>query len=139
MADPKKPGGKDNDVERPTAFVGPPRKPTKESAPVLVASNPYVVITDGPMKGTEVPIAGEKLLFGRDKTCGIVVKDDGASRRHAQVYVKNGRWYLKDLGSTNGTHHLKGLLRGSEQVLADGDVFRIGGWEFTFSDPASAR
>lgn len=135
MADPKKP----RDVERPTAFVGPPRRPTKEGAPVLVATNPYLAITDGPKKGTEVPILGEKLVLGRGSASDIVVDDEAASRRHAQVYLKSGRWFLKDLGSTNGTHDLKGLLRGTERMLVDGDVFRIGGWEFTFSDPSSAR
>ena len=136
MADPKKPGGKD---EKPTAFVGPPRRPTKDGAPVFVATNAYIAVTDGPQKGTEYPLQGEKMLFGRGGSSDVVVDDEAASRRHAQVYRKNNRWFLKDLGSTNGTHDLKGLLRGTERMLVDGDVFRIGAWEFTFSDPASVR
>lgn len=129
----------DRSLDGNTKFVGPPTRPKKDPGVVLVATNSYVAVTDGPRKGAEYPLSSEKILFGRDPGCDVVVEDEGASRRHAQIYRKNDRWYLRDLGSTNGTHDLNGLLRGAERLLSDRDVFRIGEWEFTFSDPASAR
>lgn len=138
MSDPKKPPNK-KPLERPTRFVGPPSKPKKDGAILVATPNAYLQITAGPHKGTSITIQGEKMLLGRDPSADVVVLDEAASRRHAQIYRKNDRWFLKDLGSTNGTHDLTGLLRGTERILRDHDVFRIGEWEFTFSDPASAR
>lgn len=149
MADPKKPGEKaplsrgnaaapgrrDN-----TEFVGPPPNPAKDKPrePLVATPNAYIVVTEGGAKGTQYTIQNDKLVLGRHPPADVVVDDAGASRRHAQIYRKDNRWFLKDLGSTNGTN-LDGLLRGAERPLFDGDVFRIGAWEFAFSDPASRR
>jgi hypothetical protein len=121
-----------------TAFIGGPSKPDPEQSAILLVDSrkPYVAITGGPKKGKQVSIQGERLLLGREQPVDMMVEDKAASRRHAQVYRKGGKWYLKDLGSTNGTW-LDGPLRGAERILWDGDVFKIGDWEFTFSDPAS--
>ena len=119
----------------------PALKPPQQqgSKEVLVASpNAYVAISAGPKKGTQVSIQNEKLVLGREAPADIIVDDKAASRRHAQIYKKNNRWFLKDLGTTNGTY-LDGPLRGAERGLFDGDVFVIGAWEFTFSDPSSRR
>ena len=133
-----KPAGRLTDG--PTQFHGPPAKPSKDGGVVLVATpNAYLAVTAGPKKGLEKTVQGEKLILGRDPKCDVVVEDEAASRRHAQIYRKNNAWFLKDLGSTNGTHDLTGLLRASERPLKDRDRFRIGDWEFTFSDPSSAR
>ena len=35
--------------------------------------------------------------------CQVLIPDTMVSRRHAVVSFRNGRYYLKDLGSSNGT------------------------------------
>ena len=50
--------------------------------------------------------------------------DKGASRRHAQIRMKDGHYTLTDLGSTNGTR-LNGQTVQSRE-LADGDRITIG-------------
>ena len=124
----------------PTIFVGAPSRPKNDGSEVLLVATPnaYVAITAGPRKGAQFTVQGEKMVIGREPPVDVLVEDKAASRRHAQIYRKNSRWYLRDLGSTNGTY-LDGPLRGAERILWDGDVFRIGEWEFTFSDPGSAR
>lgn len=136
-ANPRGPGKKGPD---PTIFVGGVERPKKDESEVLLvdSKSAYVAITRGPRKGAQFSIHGEKMLIGREPPVDLLVEDRAASRRHAQIYRKNGKWYLKDLGSTNGTW-LDGPLRSAERILWDGDVFRIGEWEFTFSDPASTR
>ena len=134
------PGGGSVDGPQSTVFIGGPAKPKQDDSAILLVDTkiPYVAVTAGPGKGKQWQLRSEKMLVGREQPADIIVDDPAASRRHAQVYKKSGRWYLKDLDSTNGTY-LDGPLRGSERILWDGDVFRIGDWEITFSDPASAR
>ena len=35
--------------------------------------------------------------------CQVLIPDTMVSRRHAVISFRNGRYYLKDLGSSNGT------------------------------------
>jgi hypothetical protein len=76
--------------------------------------------------GTErtVPIVGEVVTIGRLTECDVVLKDKGASRRHAQLRTRDGVTTLTDLGSTNGTR-LNGRTVQSG-VLAPGDRITIG-------------
>ncbi len=66
----------------------------------------------------------ERALIGRAGSCDIVVPDPSVSRRHAEVAREGGRFYIKDLGSTNGTF-VNGR-RVSRQLLADGDLIGLG-------------
>ena len=54
-----------------------------------------------------------------------MIDEASASRRHAMVINRRGRFFLRDLGTTNGTY-FDGLLYGEEKPLADGDRFQIG-------------
>jgi membrane-bound lytic murein transglycosylase D len=48
---------------------------------------------------------GEDFCIGRDENCEVRVDQAGcASRRHAEVYFKQEAWWVRDLGSTNGTY-----------------------------------
>lgn len=41
--------------------------------------------------------------IGRDVDCDVCLDDEMVSRRHARVFMQNGRWHVQDLGSRNGT------------------------------------
>jgi hypothetical protein len=41
--------------------------------------------------------------IGRDESCELHLDDPMISRRHAEVYHSEGRWWIADLGSRNGT------------------------------------
>lgn len=71
-----------------------------------------------------VPLRGEVVTIGRLPDCDVVLKDKGASRRHAQIRDKDGVFTLTDLGSTNGTR-LNGQTVQSRR-LEDGDRITIG-------------
>ncbi len=58
--------------------------------------------------------------------------ESAASRRHAEVYAKNGGWSVRDLGSVNGTA-LNGRLA-SDELLGDKDEIVIGDNVFVFED-----
>jgi pSer/pThr/pTyr-binding forkhead associated (FHA) protein len=55
----------------------------------------------------------------------FAIDDEFASGHHARFQVTNGRWYVEDLGSTNGTW-LNGRRIQSAQWLKKGDKIRIG-------------
>jgi hypothetical protein len=72
-----------------------------------------------------VPLRGDVVTIGRLPDCDVVLKDRGASRRHAQIKSRQGVFTLTDLGSTNGTR-LNGQTVQARQ-LEDGDRITIGG------------
>jgi len=53
-------------------------------------------------------------------------KWDTVSRRHAQFFYEGGKWYLQDMGSTNGTYHNDRLLRSGRVELKAGDRIGLG-------------
>jgi hypothetical protein len=71
-----------------------------------------------------VPLARDVVTIGRLPDCDIVLRDKGASRRHAQLKRTGAGWTLTDLGSTNGTK-LNGATVQSRE-LEDGDRITIG-------------
>src|SRR5919199_2069934 len=74
--------------------------------------------------------------LGRDRENTIVLKDRYASRWHAQVYASNGRWYIRDQKTTNGTR-VDGQPVQPEAALEDGQHIHIGGVRPRFApDPS---
>ncbi|MPZ23697.1 MAG: FHA domain-containing protein [Dehalococcoidia bacterium] len=70
--------------------------------------------------------------IGREKGNGVVLDEDTVSSRHAAVEFHDGRWWLRDLGSTNGT------LLNNEPVeeqyqLRPGDLIQIGAVRLQFA------
>jgi FHA domain/Domain of unknown function (DUF1707) len=48
-------------------------------------------------------LAAGRIVLGRSRLCHLVLVDDTVSRRHAELVLVDGRWHVRDLGSTNGT------------------------------------
>src|SRR5829696_3802818 len=65
-----------------------------------------LVVTEGPLTGTSLPLRSGGILIGRNPECALVLDDDYASGRHCRIHPDpSGRegWVVEDLGSTNGT------------------------------------
>jgi hypothetical protein len=71
------------------------------------------------------------LSIGRSRDADVQIDDRYASGVHARVFARDGRSYVEDMRSTNGTLLNDAELRG-EAELIDGDVIRIGDTEFRF-------
>ena len=67
----------------------------------------------------------------------IVLPDDFASAEHARITFKNGRWWLEDRGSRNGTC-LNDEALDQRTILADGDVISIGEHRLHFKQELGA-
>ncbi|MGN7149587.1 FHA domain-containing protein FhaB/FipA [Arthrobacter sp. SAFR-179] len=63
-----------------------------------------LVVVEGPLKGRTLPLAASPILLGRAQEATLVLEDDYASGRHARLFPQGSRWFIEDLGSTNGTY-----------------------------------
>ena len=84
-----------------------------------------LVVTAGPLAGTSLPLRAQGTLIGRTPECALVLDDDYASGRHSRIYEDGGRWFVEDLGSTNGTYVDNRRIT-SPQPLDLGTSLRIG-------------
>jgi hypothetical protein len=71
------------------------------------------------------------LSIGRSRDADVQIEDRYASGIHARIFNREGRTYVEDMSSTNGTLLNDAELKG-EAELVDGDIVRIGDTEFRF-------
>ena len=84
-----------------------------------------VVVIEGKQAGEEFPILKSKITLGRDGgNADVMIADVGISRQHAEISMDKTSWYLRDLGSTNGT--LKNGTKIVRATLRHGEKFKIG-------------
>ena len=105
-----------------------PSAPPAPPAPAVVKLSLDVV--SGPMAGQRYTVSDMTLLIGRAQEANIQYPADtkGVSRRHCQVFWKNGSLHIMDLGSTAGTF-LRGkgkLMPNTPVPLTAGDTVYLG-------------
>ncbi len=84
--------------------------------------------------------AGEPCVVGRALDCAIRSDDALVSRQHSVIRMENGRFFVEDLGSSNGTH--VNDARVSKHELSHNDVVRCGSLWLRFVEeesPAAAE
>jgi len=96
-----------------------------------------LIYETGPNKGRTIRLEEDAVyVIGRDPNAAIPVDDELASRQHARVRGKDGKFYLKDSGSSNGT------LVNDERVdlaeLQSGDKVSVGTTILSFLSDAEA-
>ncbi len=102
------------------------------------AKNQFCTLTvlEGERKGDRYTLEKLPFTIGRNKGNSVVFRDDRVSGRHAEVAVdEQGRYVVRDVGSTNGT-----FVNGqkiSKGVLKSGQVIEVGGNHLQFQDPQS--
>ena len=88
-----------------------------------------LVVTAGDLKGRSIPLGDTAITMGRAPDSSLVINDDYASTRHAQLVPRNGQWYIEDIGSTNGTYLDRAKVSGPTPVPL-GVPIRIGRTSF---------
>ena len=107
------------------------REAHKGSAPPPESAQPArqpfrsLQVVEGPLNGTTVELAASPILLGRAQEATLVLEDDYASGRHARLFPQGSRWFIEDLGSTNGTYLGDTQLTRAQPVEA-GQKIRIG-------------
>lgn len=87
----------------PAAAPGPAPQSAAASPPPTASPPHSLVITSGAMQGMVIALGTAPITLGRSNDNTVVLEDDFASGHHARFVPSGGRWYVEDLGSTNGT------------------------------------
>src|SRR4051812_16215397 len=85
----------------------------------------------GPDLGKRYVLEEDEFTIGRDVKNNIVVDKDNVSRRHAKIVMRQGQFFVSDLGSTNGTY-LNDEEVLEEKPLRSGDLVKVGSTIFKF-------
>src|SRR5215475_13433452 len=91
---------------------------------------PFLRFDSGPRSGERVPLNKIKVKFGRAKSSDCVLSHPTVSRVHFIVELNNGKLFLVDSGSENGT--ICNGQRISWIELNDGDKIEAGPFAFLF-------
>ncbi|RME87789.1 MAG: FHA domain-containing protein [Planctomycetota bacterium] len=88
----------------------------------------------------EVPLGEEpqaEFMMGRDLKNHIIIEDQKVSRKHVLLSKKDGKYFVKDLGSANGSilNNLP-LPPHEEKEVFHGDTLNIGDHEIYFDLPS---
>ena len=79
-----------------------------------------------PSKYYRVTANGMIILGRNPDKCDLAFEyDDSVSAKHCQISIRDGRWYVKDMGSSNGTS-VNGEKVYTESVLRSGDLLQMG-------------
>jgi hypothetical protein len=76
--------------------------------------------------------------LGRDSDNHVVLDDERVSLHHALITVRDGVYWLEDLGSTNGTFVGEDKRVMEAHPLVDGEELRLGGVMLAFRGSAAA-
>jgi len=106
------------------AAPSPVQQPTTSPQPDVVSQAPALQFLAGERVG-QVVILPQRLRVGRAADNDLCLGNTLVSGHHAEVTYENGYWYLKDLGSTNGTFK-NGLRVDRTTNLNDGDTIAFG-------------
>lgn len=90
----------------------------------------HLKVSKGAGAGEEFSFTDEA-RFGRTADNDVVVKDGAASRSHARVFEKGGKYFVEDLGSANGTRLNNAAIKQARE-LKSGDSIMIGDTVFKF-------
>jgi S1-C subfamily serine protease len=88
----------------------------------------HIRVLSGAQAGLTVPLSQARVTLGRHPEMDVrfsVDHDLGVSARHALIEYSQGRWFVRDLGSTNGTL-VNAAEISSDTPLADGDRINLG-------------
>jgi sigma-B regulation protein RsbU (phosphoserine phosphatase) len=79
----------------------------------------------------QLTLPAENITLGRASDCTIPIKDRFLSRRHAEILMERGAWFVRDCGSVNGTT-LNGVKLIEASLLHPGDRIGLGDSEVVF-------
>ena len=98
---------------------------------------PHVVVRSPSGTAQNVPLDGERVVFGRSTEAQVSFPEDfSLSRRHLQLEPEGEGWAVEDLGSKNGTW-VNGQRLAGRKRLQSGDRIEAGRLVLTFDPPSS--
>jgi hypothetical protein len=106
----------------------PPQHLVTDGTPSVTPAPPLYLVFDN----QKYRIDKDQFIIGRgSKSSDLPIKDGNISRKHAAIIRRNGTYFIKDLGSTNGID-FKGM-RIDNKRIDEGDVFHLCDYELRFT------
>lgn len=102
----------------------------QQAISALPANSALLVVLRGPGLGSRFLLDQDVTVAGRHPNADIFLDDVTVSRRHAEFFRQGGGFYVKDLGSMNGTYRRGESL--TEVKLEHGDEIQVGKFRLTF-------
>jgi pSer/pThr/pTyr-binding forkhead associated (FHA) protein len=96
----------------------------------LPSGSALLVVMRGPGQGARFLLDQELTLAGRHPNADIFLDDVTVSRRHAEFHRQGKQFFVKDLGSMNGTYRAGESI--DESKLEHGDEIQVGKFRLTF-------
>jgi predicted component of type VI protein secretion system len=90
-----------------------------------------LVVASGVHQGKAIPIVGPQFVIGRDPVCQLRPASQAVSKQHCAVLVRDGKVYVRDMGSTNGTILNEATLKDEEREVKPNDSLKVGPLDFT--------
>ena len=88
-----------------------------------------LVVAQGVHSGKSIPISVPEFVIGRDPQCQLRPASPAVSKQHCGISQRDGKVFVRDCGSTNGTF-LNDEQVGGDKPVNDGDKLRVGPLEF---------
>ncbi len=97
----------------------------------------YLVAQDGSDKGQRFELKDDETTIGRHPDCGVLLREAGrVSRHHARIVRQGEAFFVKDLGSRNGTKlNGKDLVEEKPYPLTHGDCVTVCDMNLVFQLP----
>src|SRR5882724_6353724 len=83
-----------------------------------------IAFVKGVNPGITVKLEGERIVLGRNADCGVVINEPAVSREHAVIRKIQGKYFIEDLKSRNGTFVNSKEVK-SRTALKDKDRIKI--------------
>lgn len=85
----------------------------------------YLVNMSSGGESKRYPISSRVSYIGREDVNQVIVPNEAISKKHAKLTFADGKFYIEDLSSSNGTF-LNGTRVHTRTVLRNGDLIRLG-------------
>src|SRR5262245_62672534 len=96
-----------------------------------------LVLSQGKQEGRALDIKLPQFLVGRDSQCHLRPASPLISKRHCAILQKDGKVFIRDFDSTNGTFVNDEPIKGERELFND-DQLKIGPILFTVRIDAEA-
>ena len=93
----------------------------------------FLTIRGGARHGVVVHLGAAVTTVGRHHSADVVINDPVISRKHAELALSGDGYFLRDLGSKNGTFVNQQNIEKSQHLLTDGDEISFGTSQVTLT------